>query len=167
MRQFFCEDKRLVETVDLYNHSVGEYLASLSLAEVEFASVWLDYTGTFYKEQKFNPRNDIINLFEKQLLLDGGIFALTLFYGRGKEDRWYQAVDQIPIYAKNFGYELKSLCGLDYTYACRDSKLSSSFDYHGTISLLIFRVHKIEPEEEEEEEKEKDEEGDEYDFCTK
>lgn len=161
MRQLFCSDERLVDTVELYNATSGEYLDSLGVKKKQFASVWLDFVGSFYKEEKHNPRNDIINLFEKQLLADGAIFAVTLFYGRGREDRWYEAVEQIPVYAKSFGYELESLCGLDYTYECRDPKLSSSFDYGPTMSFFIFKVHK--PTKEGGEVEEEEEGEDEYD----
>lgn len=142
MRQLFCGNKLLAEKVKLYKSSVGEYIASLSPGQIEFTAIWLDYLGTYYTENKHNPRNDIINIFEKQLIADQGIFALTLFWGRGGERKWYESVEQLPKYARIHGYELESLCGLDYTYKCRDPKLSSSFDYD-FISFMMFRVRKI------------------------
>ena len=142
IRQLYCSDDRLVQTVELYKHSAGEYLESLSSREIEFAAIWLDYTSSFYNLKKHNPQTDIAKVFEKQLLRDQGIFAVTLFWGRGAEEKLNLAFKEIPQFANENGYNLVSLCGLEHTYPCKTHKLSSSYD-NGLVSLMIYRAHKI------------------------
>lgn len=142
IRQLYCKDDRLVQTVELYQHSAGEYLESLSLREIEFAAIWLDYTSSFYNSKKHNPQRDIAKVFEKQLLRDDGIFDVTLFWGRGAEEKLNLALKEIPQFANENGYNLVSLCGLEHTYSCKKDKLSSSYDY-GLVSLMIYRANKV------------------------
>ena len=117
---------------------------------MKYAGAWLDFTQTYLgqKTDKYPPKSDLEQIFKKQLLFDQAILAVTLFWSRGFEDRLDKALEQIPKLAIKYGYELESMCGLENTYKCSDPKLSSTYRYNKKMSVMIYKVHKLEDEEE-------------------
>jgi hypothetical protein len=157
MRQLYCGNDELVQKVNLYNHSLGEYFASLSEGEVQYAGAWLDFTQTYLGEKtdKYPPKSDLEQVFKKQLLADQSVLAVTLYWSRGFEYRLDMTLKEIPTFAIKYDYELEPMCDLEHTYKCDKIKLASNYSYD-QVALMIYKVHKLTQDDEQKEEEEEE-----------
>lgn len=123
------DNKVLIINTTVHNF-IHNFNSSLS-------TIWLDYTSSW--ESKLygtSPKEDVKLLFDKKLLDDISIFAITL---NVRSTSIYFLMELFKI-ANNNGYELISLCG-EHTYKCEKDKFKSRYVYHRRDVTMMFSIY--------------------------
>lgn len=147
MYEFFCNDPLLLDTVTIHPGTLYDYLSGINSSEgKEFTSIWLQYkTWTGVASEYISPEVDIDLIFEKELIPDGGILAVSFIYGDTSLDSGTAlslALTRIPEIASKHDFGLISLCGKDKYYECTSPEIRSVHRY-GRMALAVYRVKNI------------------------
>jgi hypothetical protein len=157
--------KWIHEKLSLYGQYLNSFLREYTPQQQQFSDVWFDYTSTFsgndtMRNKMTTPNDDVRLLFEKKLLLNNSLFAITYFDARGAEPLSPKDINTIITkHAKDNGYTLINICknmkSIPFRcskddvrhFSCRDNIVYR----YKQMQMMMFRVLNKNVEKEEEE----------------